>query len=77
MKGEYRVCKGDLYVNGERVPVHRRVVKIGLAAAGLEKDACEPLSDRAARRILHLERSLLVAGLAEELRRVLGPGRAA
>ena len=75
--GGYRVCGGDLFVNDERVPVHRRILKIGLAAAGLETDACETLSERAARRILHLERSLLVSGLAEELRRALGTGRAA
>jgi hypothetical protein len=74
---EYRVCEGSLFVNGERVPVHRRILKIGLAAAGLETDACKPLSDHAARRILHLERSLLVAELTDEIRRALGPGRAA
>ena len=66
---EYRVCRGGFFVNGELVPVHRRVLRIGLAAAGLQEDACEPLSDRAAGRILQLERSLLIAGLAEELRR--------
>ena len=68
----YRVCRGGLFLNDEPVPVHRRILKIGLVAAGMGEDACEPLSDRDARRILHLERSLLIAGLAEELR-----GRAA
>ena len=73
----FQVCRGDLFVNGERVPVHRRVLKIGLAAAGMDDGSCEPLSERAARRILQLERSLLLAGLEEEIRRALDGGRAA
>jgi hypothetical protein len=77
MSPEYRVCKGHLFVNGERVPVNRRVLKIGLAAAGLEAEACETLNDREARRILHLERSLLVSSLAEEIGRVLKSDRVA
>lgn len=77
MTPEYRVCHGELFVNDERVPVHGRVLKIGLAAAGLGSDACGPLGEREARRILHLERSLLLAGLARELRRVIAPDRAA
>ena len=74
---EFKACRGDLYLNGERVPVRRRIVKIGLAAAGMDAGACEPLSERDARRILQLERSLLLAGLTEEIRRVLDTGRAA
>lgn len=75
--GEFKACRGDLFVNGERVPVHRRILRIGLAAAGVDAGACEALSERDARRILQLERSLLLAGLADELRRALDPGRAA
>ncbi len=74
---KYRVCEGDLLVNGERIPAHRRILKIGLIAAGVDAGACGPLSETAARRILHLERSLLLARLGEELRRSLETGRAA
>jgi len=77
IESTYRVCRGGLFVNGERIPVHRRALKIGLVAAGLDTDACEDLSDRTARRILHLERSILIAQLTEELRDALGSDRAA
>ena len=74
---EYRVCKGNLFVNDEKVPVNHRILKIGLLAAGLDADeACGPLSKEDAERILHMERSWLLAGLTEELRRNT-PGRAA
>lgn len=66
----YRVCGGRLFVNDEEVPVNHRILKIGLAAAGLEKDACAALFEDDARRILHMERSWLLAGLAAELGRV-------
>ena len=75
--GEYRVCHGKLFVNDEYVPVTHRVLKIGLMAAGMTGDEpCEPISEAAARRIFHMERAFLLAGLAEELRRDT-PGRAA
>ena len=77
MNHEYRVCQGAFFVNGERIPVNGRVLKIGLAAAGLEAVACGNLGEREARRILHLERSLLLAGLAQELRRTFATDRAA
>lgn len=77
MTTDYRVCRGAMFVNGERVPVNGRVLKIGLAAAGLETTACGRLGEREARRILHLERSLLLSGLARELRRALAADRAA
>ena len=66
----YRVCGGRLFVNDEAVPVNHRILKIGLAAAGLEKDACAPLFEAEAKRILHMERAWLLAGLAAELGRV-------
>jgi hypothetical protein len=76
-RGAYRVCKGKFYVNDEKVAVNHRILKIGLLAAGLDADeACGPLSDEDARRILHMERSWLLAGLSAELRRSQ-PGRAA
>lgn len=68
MRTDYRVCKGTLLVNDEPVPVNGKVLKIGLAAAGLDPSACGPLGEREARRILHLERSLLLSGLTRELR---------
>ena len=77
MTTDYLVCRGALFVNGERVPVDKRVLRIGLAAAGLETTDCGRLGDRAARRILHLERSLLLDGLARELSRILASDRAA
>ena len=77
MTPDYRVCEGALLVNGERIPVNGKVLKIGLAAAGLEAGACGPLHERAARRILHLERSLLLSGLAPELRRAIATDQAA
>jgi len=77
MNHDYRVCQGAFFVNGERVPVNGRVLKIGLAAAGLEAAACGSLGEREARRILHLERSLLLSGLAQELRRAIAADRAA
>lgn len=73
----YRVCKGKLFVNDEKVPVNHRILKIGLLAAGMDAaEACGPLSEEDAERILHMERSWLLSGLAEELRRN-PPGRAA
>lgn len=77
MKTDYRVCKGTLLVNDEPVPVNGKVLKIGLAAAGLDLTACGPLNEREARRILHLERSLLLSGLARELRRAWATDQAA
>ncbi len=73
----YHVCEGKFFVNDERVPVHPRILRIGLAAAGLEAEkACAPIGERDARRILHMERAWLLSGLAMELRRT-PPGRAA
>jgi hypothetical protein len=73
----YRVCKGKLFVNDEKVPVNHRILKIGLLAAGMDvEEACGPLSEEDAERILHMERSWLLAGLTAELRRNQ-PGRAA
>lgn len=69
MNSNYRVCKGSFFVNDERIPVNGKVLKIGLAAAGLEPAACGSLKERDARRILHLERALLLSGLILELRR--------
>ncbi len=77
MNAEYRVCRGALFVNDERVPVNGRILKIGLVAAGLEPSACDRLDEKEARRILHLERSFLLSGLARELRRAFAPDRAA
>jgi hypothetical protein len=77
MTHDYRVCKGTFLVNGERIPVNGKVLKIGLAAAGLDEAACGPLGERDARRILHLERSLLLSGLTRELRRAIAAGQAA
>ena len=77
MNSDYRVCKGEFFVNDERIPVNGKVLKIGLAAAGLEAAACGSLGERDARRILHLERSLLLSGLALELRRAVAPDQAA
>ena len=76
-KAKYRVCKGKLYVNDEKVPVNHRILKIGLLAAGLDAvEACGTISVEDAQRILHMERAWLLAGLTEELRRSQ-PGRAA
>lgn len=73
----YRVCKGKLFVNDETIPVNHRILKIGLLAAGMDAaEACGPLTDEDAERILHMERAWLLAGLTAELRRHL-PGRAA
>ena len=77
MKSEYRVCKGEFFVNEERIPVNGKVLKIALAAAGLEPAACGSLGERDARRILHLERALLLSGLTQELRRALAADQAA
>lgn len=77
MRTDYHVCKGTLLVNDEPVPVNGKVLKIGLAAAGLDLSACGPLGEREARRILQLERSLLLSGLAKELRRALAADQAA
>lgn len=77
MKPEYRVCKGAFFVNDERIPVNGKVLKIGLAAAGLEPAACGSLGERDARRILHLERALLLSGLTRELRRAVATEQAA
>lgn len=69
---DFRVCRGTLFVNDEVVPVTRRIVRIGLAAAGLDADdACGPISADAARRILHMERAFLLDNLKNELRRGL------
>lgn len=76
-RAAYRICNGRLFVNEEHIPVNHRVLKIGLLAAGLDgPDPCGDLSETAARRILHMERNFLLAGLTEELRRS-GPGQAA
>ena len=77
MNPAYRVCQGTLFVNDEPLPINGKVLKIGLAAAGLEATACGSLGERAARRILHLERSLLLSGLVQELRRSFATDRAA
>lgn len=77
MNSEYRVCQGEFFVNDERIPVNGKVLKIGLAAAGLDSAACGTLGERDARRILHLERALLLSGLTRELRRAVGTERAA
>jgi hypothetical protein len=77
MDSAYRVCQGTLFVNDEPLPINGKVLKIGLAAAGLEAGACGPLREREARRILHLERSLLLSGLARELRRAIATDQAA
>lgn len=77
MRTDYRVCEGTLLVNDEPVPVNGKVLKIGLAAAGLDLSACGPLGEREARRILRLERSLLLSGLATELRRAFAADPAA
>lgn len=66
----YRVCGGRLFVNDEAVPVNHRILKIGLAAAGLEPQDCAPLLEAEAKRILHMERAWLLAGLTAELGRV-------
>lgn len=66
----YRVCHGRLFVNDEPVPVNHRILKIGLLAAGLDgDDPCGTIAEADAERILHMERSWLLNGLAEELRR--------
>jgi hypothetical protein len=73
----YRVCEGKFFVNDERIPVHPRILRIGIVAAGLDAEhACAPIGERDARRILHMERAWLLTGLALELRRT-PPGRAA
>jgi hypothetical protein len=77
MNSAYRVCQGTLFVNDEPLPINGKVLKIGLAAAGLDVADCGPLGEREARRILHLERSLLLSGLAKELRRALATEPAA
>ena len=77
MNSEYRVCKGEFFVNDERVAVNGKVLKIGLAAAGLDWAACGSLEERDARRILHLERALLLSGLTQELRRAVATDQAA
>lgn len=77
MTSEYRVCQGEFFVNDERIPVNGKVLKIGLAAAGLDSGACSALRERDARRILHLERALLLSGLTRELRRAVETERAA
>jgi len=77
MNTEYRVCKGEFFVNDERIPVNGKVLKIGLAAAGLDSAACGSLGERDARRILHLERALLLSGLTQELRRAAATEQAA
>jgi hypothetical protein len=77
MTSAYRVCHGKFFVNDEPLPINGKVLKIGLAAAGLEATACGSLGEREARRILHLERSLLLSGLAQELRRSIASERAA
>lgn len=72
----YRLCRGRLFVNDEPVPLDRRVLNVGLAAAGLAPDSCGFLSERDMDRILHLERTYPLARLAEALR-AEPPGRAA
>lgn len=74
----YRVCGGRFFVNGEPVPMDPRVLKIGVIAAGLDVgDPCVALSDHAARLILHMERSAMLAELADVLRDPPPPNRAA
>lgn len=77
MNSAYRVCRGTLFVNDEPLPINGKVLKIGLAAAGLEATACGSLGEREARRILQLERSLQISALAQELRRTFATDRAA
>jgi hypothetical protein len=77
MNTGYRVCKGEFFVNDERIPVNGKVLKIGLAAAGLDSGACGTLGERDARRILRLERALLLSGLTRELRSALATDQAA
>lgn len=73
----YHVCRGRFFVNDEKVPVNSRILRIGLIAAGLDADSvCGPISEQDARRILHMERAWLIAGLTQELHRN-PPGRAA
>lgn len=73
----YHVCGGRFFVNDEKIPVNPRILRIGLAAAGLDgDDPCGPISEHDARRILHMERAWLLDGLTRELHRN-PPGRAA
>ena len=73
----YHVCRGRFFINDEKVPVNPRILRIGLVAAGLDGDeACGPITEQDARRILHMERAWLLAGLTRELHRN-PPGRAA
>lgn len=73
----YHVCGGGFFVNDEKVPINPRILKIGLAAAGIAgDDPCGPITEQDARRILHMERAWLLAGLTRELVRHT-PGRAA
>jgi len=73
----YRVCGGQFFVNGDPVPLSRRILKIGAVAAGLDAmDPCGPIPEGTARLILHMERTMLLDGLTK----ALGgghPGRAA
>ena len=69
----WRVCGGELFLDGEEVPVHREVVRIGAAAAGLgDADACGALSEADVRRIFFMDRALLKVDLSSSPRVTLG-----
>ncbi len=74
----FRVCGGKFFVERQPVAVHDRVLKIGLLAAGLDAATlCGEVGPAVGRRILHMERSLLMADLEAQLKRVGVPDRVA
>jgi len=64
----YEVRRGRLFVNGEPVPVRRRVVEAVLTRMPRAVDG--PIPDSIARRILALERTVSISELAAVLGRI-------
>lgn len=69
----YRLCHGRLYVNDEEVVLNEHVYRIAMASIGLkdQDEPCEEIPPRLAERILHMERSLSLSALEQELGGVL------
>lgn len=67
LSAEYRVDGGRLFVNGDLIPVNPHIMKIGLASAGLDASMAGIIPERLARRILDMERSLLLSILQKSI----------
>jgi hypothetical protein len=71
MTRSFRLCGGRLIAGDVAVAVHPRVLKIALVSAGVNTEPaefCQPIDEPLARRVLSMERALMLSSLEDELR---------